>query len=135
MTMTSNDLQVDFAAPLRFIDSALADKNRICINLSWVESAELIKHFKLEPKPEVDQGLIWLEGQIELGSLLEYHGQNLSAAAEKFADLADQLEWRQEHNGSGYLDAQALEALEALYQELQSGNQPVTITLAFIEHY
>lgn len=132
MTMTSNDLLIDFAAPLRFIESVLADKNRICIDLSWAESAELIKHFKLEPKPEVDQGLIWLEGQIELGALLEYHGQNLSAAAEKFADLADQLEWRQEHNDSGYLDAQAL---EALYQELQAGNQPITITLAFIEHY
>lgn len=132
MTMTSNDLLIDFADPLRFIESALADKNRICIDLSWAESAELIEQFKLEPKPEVDQGLIWLEGQIELGALLEYHGQSLAAAAEKFADLADQLEWRQSHNDTGYLDAQAL---EALYQELQAGNQPIAISLAFIEHY
>ncbi len=129
MTMTSNDLLIDFAEPLRFIESALVDKNRICIDLSWVESAELIEHFKLEPKPEVDQGLIWLEGQIELGALLEYHGQSLAAAAEKFVDLADQLEWRQSHNDTGYLDAQAL------YQELQAGNQPIAISLAFIEHY
>lgn len=132
MTMTSNDLTIDFAAPLSFFESTAPDKHRIGINLSWADSAQLIEYFKLEPKPDVDQGLMWLEGQIELGALLEYHGQNLSQAADKFADLADQLEWRQSHNDTGYLDAQAL---EALYQELHAGNQPIAISLAFIEHY
>lgn len=132
MTMTSNDLVVDFAAPLSFFESSKAGKNRIYIDLSWVNSLELIDHFKLIPKPGVDQGLMWLEREIPLSAWLEYHGQSLSAAAEKFADLADQLEWRQTHNDTGYLDAQAI---EALYLELQAGNLPSAISLAFIEHY
>ncbi len=132
MTMTSCDLVVDFAAPLNFTQSVLANKNRIYVDLTWVEPRQLIDYFKLQPKVGVDQGLIWLEGPIELDALLEYHGHSLAAAAEKFSELADQLEWRQAHSDNGYLDAQLL---EAFYLELQAGNQPLAISLAFVEHY
>lgn len=132
MTMTSCDLVVDFAAPLNFTQSVLANKNRIYVDLTWVEPRQLIDYFKLQPKVGVDQGLIWLEGPIELDALLEYHGHSLAAAAEKFSELADQLEWRQAHSDNGYLDAQWL---EAFYLELQAGNQPLAISLAFVEHY
>lgn len=132
MTMTSCDLVVDFAAPLNFTQSVLANKNRIHVDLTWVKSRQLIEHFKLQPKVGVDQGLIWLEGPIELGALLEYHGHSLAAAAEKFGTLAFQLEWRQAHGDNGYLGVQSL---EAFYLELQAGNQPLAISLAFVEHY
>jgi hypothetical protein len=132
MTMTSCELVVDFATPLRFCRSKRTDKNRMHIDLTWVEPTALIGHFNLQPKPGEDQGLLWLEGAIELSTLLAYHGHNLSDAAERFSDLADQLEWRQEHRDDSYLDAQQL---EAFYLELQAGNRPLEITLAFIEHY
>lgn len=132
MTMTSCDLVVDFAAPLNFTQSVLANKNRIYVDLTWVEPRQLIDYFKLQPKVGVDQGLIWLEGPIELDALLEYHGHSLAAAAEKFSELADQLEWRQAHGDNGYLGVQSL---EALYLELQAGNRPLAINLAFVEHY
>jgi hypothetical protein len=132
MTMTSCDLVVDFAAPLSFIQSAQGNKNRIHVDLVWVEPQQLIDYFKLQPKPGVDQGLRWLEGAIELDMWLEYHGHNLAAAAEKFTELAFQLEWRQAHGDNGYLGVQSL---EALYLELQAGNRPLAINLAFVEHY
>ncbi|MBX9915552.1 MAG: hypothetical protein K2Y25_16795 [Pseudomonadaceae bacterium] len=132
MTMTSCDLVVDFAAPLRFTQSVLAHKNRIHVDLIWSEPEQLISYFKLQPKIGIDQGLRWLEGAIELDVLLEYHGHSLAAAAEKFSELADQLEWRQEHADNGFLGAQQL---EAFYRELQVGNQPLAISVAFIEHY
>jgi hypothetical protein len=132
MTMTSCDLVVEFAAPLSFTQSELADKNRICVDLTWAEPTQLIAYFKLQPRVAVDQGFLWLEGPIELSALLEYHGHSLAAAAERFSELADQLEWRQEHGDNSYLGAQQL---EAFYLELQAGNQPLVISLAFIEHY
>jgi hypothetical protein len=132
MTMMSCELVVDFATPLSFCPSTRTDKNRLHIDLTWVEPIALIGHFNLQPKPGEDQGLLWLEGAIELSALLAYHGHNLSDAAERFSDLADQLEWRQEHRDDSYLDAQQL---EAFYLELQAGNRPLEITLAFIEHY
>lgn len=132
MTMTSCDLVVDFAAPLNFTQSVLASKNRIHVDLTWVESRHLIQHFNLQPKAGVDQGLVWLEGLIELGALLEYHGHSLACAAQKFSELTEQLEWRQAHGENGYLNAQVL---EAFYLELQAGNQPLAISLAFVEHY
>ena len=131
MTMTSCDLVVDFAATLSFTQSVLVNKNRIHVDLVWVEPQQLIDYFKLQPKLGADQGLRWLEGAIELDMLLEYHGHNLAAAAEKFTELAEQLEWRQEHGNNGYLGAQRL---EAFYLELQAGNRPVAINLAFVEH-
>jgi hypothetical protein len=132
MTMTSCDLVVDFAAPLSFCQSKQTDKNRIYIDLTWAEPAQLIAYFKLQPKVAVEQGLLWLEGPIELSALLEYHGHSLAAAAEKFSELAEQLEWREERGDNSYLSAQQL---EAFYLELQAGNRPLGISLAFIEHY
>jgi hypothetical protein len=132
MTMTSCDLVVDFAATLSFTQSVLVSKNRIQVDLVWVEPQQLIDYFKLQPKLGVDQGLIWLEGAIELDMWLDYHGHNLAAAAEKFSELAFQLEWRQSHDDNGYLGVQSL---EAFYLELQAGNRPLAINLAFVEHY
>ena len=132
MTMTSCDLVVDFAATLSFTQSVLVNKNRIHVDLLWVEPQQLIDYFKLQPKLGVDQGLLWLEGAIELDMLLEYHGHNLAAAAGKFTELAEQLEWRQAHGNNGYLGVQSL---EAFYLELQAGNRPTAINLAFVEHY
>lgn len=132
MTMTSCDLVVDFAAPLSFTQSAQGNKNRIHVDLVWVEPEQLIGYFKLQPKLGIDQALRWLEGTIELDMLLEYHGHNLVAAAEKFSELAFQLEWRQAHGDNGYLGVQSL---EAFYLELQAGNRPLAISLAFVEHY
>jgi hypothetical protein len=42
MTMTSCDLLVDFAAPLSFTQSAQGNKNRIHVDLVWVEPEQLI---------------------------------------------------------------------------------------------
>jgi hypothetical protein len=132
MTMTSCDLVVDFAATLSFTQSVLVNKNRIHVDLVWVEPQQLIDYFKLQPKLGVDPGLRWLEGGIELDMLLEYHGHNLAAATEKFTELAEQLEWRHERGNNGYLGAQRL---EAFYLEQQAGNRPIAINLAFVEHY
>ncbi len=121
-----------FCCPLSFIQSAQGHKNRIHVDLVWVEPEQLIGYFKLQPKLGIDQALRWLEGTIELDMLLEYHGHNLAAAAEKFSELAFQLEWRQAHGDNGYL---GMQSLEAFYLELQAGNRPLAINLAFVEHY
>jgi hypothetical protein len=131
MPMTSCDLVVDFAAPLSFAQSLLIGKNRIYIDLTWAEPTQMLAHFKLHPRTAVEQGLLWLEGTIELSALLDYHGHTLEAAAAKFSQLAEQLQWRQGPTDKCCLDGQQV---EAFYRELQAGNRPLDISLAFIEH-
>lgn len=84
MTMTSNNLLFDFSAPLNFCLLVISGKQRKSIDLTWVDDDEFIRHFNLLPHPKHDQGLRWLEAEVTLESLLQFHGRDVQEAADRF---------------------------------------------------